>query len=349
VLDYPVTVRSLAVGIGGMALFIFINVRGVAFAAGVQAVLTFGLIGASAVFMIAGIGGGETANLKPVFGLTAPYWVGFLTVLVTIPNWLAGFNIIPQLMEEKDPGAPLKTVAAVMIFSVALGTAFYCLVIISASMAVPWPTLLEVEMPVAAAFEAAFDSAVLTKVVLVAGLFGLLSTWNAVILASSRLLFAMGRAHIIPTAFGRPHPVYRTPSKALVFICIVGIVATLAGRSVLGPLINTSGTCFAFAFLISALGVLKLRREQPDRARPYRVPGGVATIGVAALCCLIILLLSIYLPWRYSDGIPVEWIIIIAWLIVGGAFWRTGKKFRSRINEQQRRALIFGEDSSDNR
>ena len=264
-------------------------------------------------------------------------------MLVTVPNWLAGFNFIPQLMEEKDPGASLKTVAIVMVASVALGATFYCLVILSASMAGPWRDLLNSELPAAAAFQAAFESPLMAKTVLLAGLFGLLSTWNAVILAGSRLLFSLGRAHIIPTSYGTSHPVYRTPGRALIFICVVGIGATLVGRSILAPIINAFSTSFAFAFLITCLGVLKLRREQPGRNRPFRVPGGRFTIGIATIFCLLMFLLSLYLPWRYSDGIPLEWLILATWVIIGIVFWAAGKKFRTQVTQAERRELIFGE------
>jgi amino acid transporter len=91
------------------------------------------------------------------------------------------------------------------------------------------------------------------------------------------------------------------------------------------------------------MGVLKLRREQPDRLRPFRAPGGKLTASIAAIFCLLMLLFSLYLPWRYSTGIPLEWLIIGSWMILGFVFWMVGKRYRGRVTEVERRQLMLGE------
>ena len=46
--------------------------------------------------------------------------------------------------------------------------------------------------------------------------------------AASRVMYTMSRAGTLPVGFGRIHPVHRTPTFAIAFTQIAGIVADLA-------------------------------------------------------------------------------------------------------------------------
>ena len=269
---------------------------------------------------------------------------------MTVPQWLGGFNLIPQLMEEKAPSISLRLVGRVIVISIAMGIAFYCLVILAACMVVPWEELLTVEMPVAAAFEAAFGSPLLAKGVLLAGLCGLLTTWNGCFIGGSRVLFALGRSRVILPALGRVHPVFHTPSTAVLFVGGVGICGALAGRSALVPVINVNATCFLFAFLLTCVGVVKLRLQKPDAPRPFRVPGGIVAAGAAAVVCLALLFpVTFYQPYVAAQGaFPIEWIFLMVWAFLGVLLWFFSRKVRGSISEQERRAIMLGKSSPSN-
>ena len=343
---YPVHLGSLLLGVGVMAALTYLNYRGAKGAARVQGILTSGLVLITAIYVLVGVGGGEVANLKPLFGTNsgAAAWLGFLAILMTVPQWLGGFNLIPQLMEEKAPGISLRLVGRVIVISIAMGVAFYCLVILAACMVVPWEELLTVEMPVAAAFEAAFGSPFLAKGVLLAGLCGLLTTWNGCFIGGSRVLFALGRSRVILPALGRVHPVFHTPSTAVLFVGGVGIFGVLAGRSALVPVINVNATCFLFAFLLTCVGVVKLRLQKPDAPRPFRVPGGIVAAGAAAVVCLGLLFpVTFYQPYVAAQGaFPIEWIFLLVWAFLGVLLWFVSRKIRGSISEEQRRAIMLG-------
>ena len=343
---YPVHLGSLLLGVGGMAALTYLNYRGAKASAQVQGVLTSGLVLITSIYVLVGVGGGEVANLKPLFGTNSggAAWLGFLAILMTVPQWLGGFNLIPQLMEEKAPGISLRLVGRVIVISIAMGVAFYSLVILAACMVVPWEELLTVEMPVAAAFEAAFGSPLLAKGVLLAGLCGLLTTWNGCFVGGSRVLFALGRSRVIFPALGRVHPVFHTPSTAVVFVGSVGIFGALVGRSALVPVINVNATCFLFAFLLSCVGVVKLRLKKPDAPRPFRVPGGIAAAGAAAVACLALLFpVTFYQPYVAARGaFPIEWGFLMVWAFLGVLLWLFSRKIRGSISEQERRAIMLG-------
>ncbi len=335
---------GLLLGLGGMALLSWLNYRGARSAAIFQDVLTYGLIILSVVFISAGIMWGQAANLEPLFqrGGAGPAWRGILAVLVTAPFWYAGFNVIPQVMEERAPTTSLRLAGQMILLAIGIAALFYSLVILACSMTMPWEKLLALELPAAGAFEAAFGSTALAKAVLGAALLGLVTTWNTVFISASRVLFALGRARIISAALARVHPDFGSPTRAVLLVGGVASGGLFLGRSAIIPIINVAGTCLAFAFFLTCLGVIKMRRTRPNQPRPYRVPGGTATACVAAAGALFMVCFSLYQPYLNARGtFPLEWILLLGWAIVGALFWALAHKIRDTVSESERRELIL--------
>lgn len=344
-LGEPVRLGGLVLGVGGMALLTYLNFRGARWAASFQDALTLGLILVSLVFVSAGVGWGKVEHVAPLFregGATA-VWGGILSVFMTAPFWFAGFNVIPQVMEEKAPETALRSVGRILVFSIGAAGAFYCLVILAASMAYPWRALLALQLPAAGAFESAFASPLLGKLVLLAAFLGIVTTWNTVFISGSRVLFALGRARMIPWVFGRVHERFGSPAPAVLFVGVLGIVGTLLGRRAIVPIVNLAGGCLAVAFFLTCVGLIRLRRTHPDRPRPYRAPGGAVTAAVAASGAAFMLALSLYQPYAAARGrVPLEWVIFAVWGLLGVASWMLGAGRRGEVSEVERRRLILG-------
>ena len=58
------------------------------------------------------------------------------------PFFYAGFNLIPQAMEEMRQGNSLRKTGTVMLIALGVAIAFYCLAILTASMTMPWTELM---------------------------------------------------------------------------------------------------------------------------------------------------------------------------------------------------------------
>jgi len=71
--------------------------------------------------------------------------------------------------------------------------------------------------------------------------------------AASRVMYTMGKAGTLPSAFRRIHPVHQTPTFAIGFQQVIGIAAVLAVGLLLGP-----AYIFGFIGTISALAVIVL-------------------------------------------------------------------------------------------
>lgn len=339
---------ALVAGLATMAVLAAINYRGAKFASGFQAALAIVLLVATAGFVFAGLSWGEAVNLEPMFvaGASGSVLPGLLAVLATTPFWFAGFDTIPQAMGELEERAGLKVVARVIVLAIALAIVYYCLVILSTAMSLPRERLLALDLPVAGAFETAFGSAALGKLVLFAGLCGLITTWNAILFAATRLLFALGRGRMIPARFGAVHPSYGTPHVAILFVALLGGVGALFGRNAIVPIVNAGAICLALVFFAVVIGVIKLRRVAPARERPYRLPGGNAALTAAALLAFGLLLVSVSEPWRASEGFPLEWSLLLGWGAAGVVFWFLARGTRESVTEEQRRRLILDPEAA---
>ena len=102
----------------------------------------------------------------------------------------------------------------------------------------------------------------------------------------TRIFFVMARDGLLPSVFAKLHPKYGTPH--IVTMCTGVFVALFAALFPVGALadISNSGTLFAFATV--AIGVMILRRTQPDRPRSFRTPLVWLIAPVAAAGCVFL-------------------------------------------------------------
>jgi amino acid transporter len=208
-------------------------------------------------------------------------------------------------------------------------------------MTAPWPSIVEEDLPTAAAFSSAFESQFLVRLVLVAGLIGLLTSWNGFFLAGSRVLFSLGRGHIIHESFGRTHSRYGTPGRAVLFSGLVTFVSAWLGRGAIIAFVDVGSFCIALAFLGVALSLIQLRKKFPHLERPYRMPGGNALAYVAAAGSLFILAVML-IPTSPSVLVwPMEWLILGVLSGTGFAFWFAARRYRQRVSEEDRAHLIL--------
>ena len=340
----PVYAPHLLMAIVFTGLITALHYRGVESAAAVQRWLTFAFVLVTFIFIVCGLVGGSFENLKPWFpeGETGVF-AGFLMVLVTAPFWFVGFDTIPQAAEEADSSVAPRQLATLILISLVAAVGFYVVLILSVSMTVPWQSLLTEDLPAAKGFEAAFGSPLLVNLVLIAALLGLFTSWNGFFLAGSRVLFALGRGHIITKSFGETHPRFGSPHRAIIFTGVLTALAPLMGRDALIAFINAGSFCIAFAFLGVALSVSSLRKSHPDLNRPFRIPGGQLVPRLAAVCSIGLLAAMVIPGSPAALAWPHEILIVLIFLALGVIFWFSGKPARKTISESERAYLILEE------
>jgi len=124
-------------------------------------------------------------------------------------------------------------------------------------------------------------------------------------LGQPRIFMAMARDGLLPQYFARIHPRFRTPHITTILTGIfVGSVAAVVDIGSLSDLTNI-GTLFAF--ILVCLGVMILRRKEPNRPRPFRVPMSPVFPILGVIFCFILMM-----------SLPLEtWILFFVWLIIG--------------------------------
>ena len=311
VAGWDVNATWVAAGAVAALVMIAINVVGIRTAARVQA-LVISIVLLSGVGLVAGATvNGAADNLSPAF---AGGIAGALSVVVMVPFMFVGFDVIPQSAEEID--LPFREIGRLLIVSILAAIAWYALIIVGVALGLSAAERSASTLPTADAAAALFGGAWAGKLLVVGGIAGILTSWNAFLIGGSRALYALAKAGQVPAVFATLHPRFRTPVYAIVLTGGLALVAPLFGRPAMVWLVNAGGLGIITAYVMVALSFLVLRSKEPDMPRPYRVKFGRLIGSIALMLSLGVAML--YLPWSPAAlAWPEEWAIIIAWCALG--------------------------------
>lgn len=121
------------------------------------------------------------------------------------------------------------------------------------------------------------------------GLCGLVASFHGIILCAGRATFEFGRVGYAPRIFGKILPKRQTPAAALILNMFIGFGALLTGKTSEIITISVFGALTLYG--VAMLSLLKLRKDQPEMARPYRTPL-YPFLPVVALAISVICLIS---------------------------------------------------------
>jgi amino acid transporter len=309
--DWPVYTTWVLIGSGGALLLTLLNYIGAKPAAIFQSVFTVLMIATAILLLFGASINGNTANLQPFF---TDGTAGVITVLVMVPFLFVGFDVVPQVAEEID--APAKTISRILMISIVCAVLFYLLIVYGVSAALPQAELENSSLATADAMAVLFGSQVFGTILVIGGVAGIITSWNAFIIGASRILYAMADRKMIPVWFMYIHPKYGTPTNAILFLGALAFFAPLLGRPALVWIVNAGGVGMIVGYVLVALAFLRLRKMEPDLERPYKIKYW-RTIGFGAVV-MSFLFLSFYLPGMPAALVwPYEWIMLIGWTIIG--------------------------------
>lgn len=339
----PIYLSHIALSAFFVILISAINYTGVKNSARFQVGLTILFISLTFIFVIAGMVMGDWSNLKPLFSSndSGSIAAGIAMVLVTVPFWFVGFDTIPQAAEEANESVSIKTVGLLIPISIIAAVCFYILLIMSTSIAAPWNEIINDKLPTAKAFGMATESPFLVKLILVTAIVGLLTSWNGFFLAGSRVLFAMGRGKVIAPSLGKAHPRFQTPYVAVLFSGIITFLASLMGPGAMMAFVNVGSLCIVIAFFGVSSSFLTLRKKFPKLNRPFKAPGGKLLGYIGLVGSMSILLVMIIPNSPVALAWPFEWLIFLAFSILGLVFWLISKKSRNAVSKEERDYMIL--------
>ncbi|MEK6566916.1 MAG: amino acid permease, partial [Bacteroidota bacterium] len=138
-----------------------------------------------------------------------------------------------------------------------------------------------------------------------------------------RIFFSMSRDGLLPKYFSKVHKKYRTPHTTTIWTGVV--VATISGVANINEIVELTNIGTLFAFVLVCIGIIILRKTDPDRHRVFRTPWVpvVPLLGIA-MCVYLML------------GLPtVTWVRFGVWLLVGLALYFTYGFWKSHLRVKQ--------------
>jgi basic amino acid/polyamine antiporter, APA family len=323
VLNNDVCLEPLVFSVAVQALIAGANHVGAKGAGRLQTVAAGGKIALSCAFIVAGLRIAQPRFAQPLFVADASGSLipGIVSVITVAPFWFSGFNAIAQTLGERAGNVSAAKAAGMIVISLAAAWAFYCLVLLSMALVMPRAQLLSYSLPTAAAFQTAFNSARLGNMVLLAGLLGLISTWNALFFSATRILLVLAQSGFVSARFQRLHPRFTTPTAAIVLLGTLIPLGALLGKGVIGALLSAFDIVMAGIYATVCLGAIRLQRADAQQKR-WSVRGLLPPVALAS-CAAIALLASLepLAAWR-NGRLPIEWLLLLAWGLCGAWLMR---------------------------
>ena len=226
-----------------------------------------------------------------------------------------GFDAVSTASEEAKH--PQKDIPFGIITSLIVCTVLYIAIALVLTGIIPWDQL-NVPDPLAVALK--YIHADWAAGVLALGAVAAMTSVLLVFqLGQARIFMSMARDGLLPPWAARLHPKYQTPHITTI---ITGVfVALFAALAPIGVVLELTNIGTLFAFMLVALGIIVLRRKDPDRPRPFRTPWvpflPIVSIG---FCVYLILSLPLLTKLRF-----------VAWLAVGGLIYFLYSVRHSRV------------------
>src|SRR4051794_8314406 len=225
-------------------------------------------IGAILIFLVVGGALVHPGNWKPF----APSgFGGIVTGGAIVFFTYIGFDSVSTAAEEAKN--PQRDLPFGIIASLIVCTLLYVGVSVVLLGMMKYTTFMSgeaAEAPVAYALKVLGASRWSRSIIVIGALTGMISSLLVFQYGQARIWYAMSRDRLFPKLFSAVHPKFKTPHLSTwIAGFVVGIPSGIFAISDAADLSNI-GTLFAFVLV--SLGVIILRRTQPDRPRVFKVP-----------------------------------------------------------------------------
>ena len=295
---------QLALGLALTALITLFNYRGIRLSASLQTWATFAVLGLFVFFASAGVARGKSANFAPLFSHGRV--ISVLLVLQIVPYFMTGFEAVPKCAEESSSQFRSRGFFRAILAALLVGTAFYTAAIAVVAYVYPWRSLAGASFLTAAAFERAFGSRWIVDVILATALLSLFKVFNGNFIASSRMLYALGRNGMIRARTGEVHELYRTPARAVLWTGLATAAAVLLGDAILIPISEVGALASVVGWLAATSAYFFIAGKAGQRL--------VAALGALVALLLLGMKLLPFVPGHFSRW---EWLALAAWVAAG--------------------------------
>ncbi len=299
----------------GYALFVTLNIVGVALSFRVTLMVTLAALICLLAFWVSALPnvdfatwaldiGANGEKLENGNGPFLPFGIAGVFAALPFAVWLfLAIEQLPLAAEESvDPkrDMPRGIIAGMVTLII---SAFAILFLNASVVGVGSHALGQSGEPLLDGFRAIYGSGIAKLLALVA-VVGLVASFHTIIFASGRQIYSLSRAGYFPQPLSVTHGARKTPHVAMIFGAGVGLAVMLLvwllagatkGEGIIGGvLLNMAVFGAMFSYVLQAISFLLLRKNMPNIERPFKSPlgswGAMATIIIAALTLIAQLL-----------------------------------------------------------
>lgn len=293
-------------------LAVSVSARGMAVASRVivalAALQVLGLLG------VVGVGVSSVGDVKLFVG---EGFGGVLSAAALIFFAYIGFDEVITLSEETHN--PKRTIPLALFLSLAISTALYVAVAVTAVSVLGPDELANSSRPLADVTERAVGGWAVDAIVALS----LVSTFTTVLLAATagaRMLYALATAGFLPARLGEVRGGH-TPGVALLFVGSSAVFLSFIGD--LSLLASSTDALVFVMFIVTNVVLVILRFRQPDLPRPFRVWG---SIGRLPLVPVLGLGVTVVLMGRlHLDALALALVLVVVGSLVSLGWRRTAR------------------------
>ncbi len=330
-----------------IVVFGIMNYRGVKSTGKLQLIMVLIMCCAVLVSVFGTIftGSFEVNNFQPIYGENKSFFAGFISTVALAPFLYVGFDCIPQAAEEYD--FPAKKAKLLVISSILVGSIIYILMALVTDSVVPWRELMRMTDPATGEVVNWHTGAVLEMAmgrlgvgfVALAVSMGIFTGLNGFFMTSSRLLFGMARAKMLPEMFEKIHPKYQTPNVCVVFTLLVCCICPFFGREVITWVVDMCSVGTAFGYFFTCAGAYILVKHVGEPGDENKISPLVAMLGCMISVGILLLLI---VPGSPAFMSMQSFIALGGWILLGSIFYFVSVKSFSKVTKRQMDYLILG-------
>lgn len=274
-------------------------------------------------------GSGDNPVMSPLVaeGISPMGIIGQLLVaiLFAYDGWI---NVGAIAGEMKNPG---KDLPKAIIGGLSIVMAINVVINLAYLWVLPASELAQYASPASIVAEKIFGpvGGKLINVGILVSVFGCL---NGYLLTGPRIPYTLANQKVLPAMFGKLNK-HGVPANATLFMAVLSAIYALSGQfNLLSDL--SMFAIWAF-YTLTFIGVIKLRKTQPDLKRPYKVPF-YPVIPIISICSgLFVVIDQLFLAGMKSSMISLGGIIIT---LIGLPVYAIMTKKNSELQEKENKA-----------
>ncbi len=297
-----------------ITLIIFgVNYLGAELTSNVQIILFALLIILGIALIAVGFTHGHPTNFSPSFYPNQEKVPAIFRFILPAMTFLTGWESIGVMAEEVK--TPARKIGRIVILAIFIAAAYYFFVLLSAAWVFPWKQTAQMQMGSIDAFKAAGFPQLGTAAYIISFL-GLGTSFLALFSAAPRLIYSLAKKEILPRYFGKIHPKYGTPYRAVCLTLILVLGIGWMGEGALTYFLDIGGFLTALAWGVNAFNLVAIRHKHPQLRGGFHnkhlalpVVGGIIAIFIAL--ATLMPGTSVSLVW------PYEYVVLGVWVVIG--------------------------------